>query len=189
ISRHHWMYFGCQCSSARCSRLLPDRLTLFGIFSAEIIWYPLLLNPHRRTRGNTDSGPLPIELRPSLLSVHLERPLLADCVRTLEDPVLPRSQPSENFRLHRLGPGEAQVRLEPGHRVWRKRRARLDREPHLVVPLNLVRRERHEAVLFGIPRIERRCVLENFTDLSSWPRNLVSNRVKPLLIVKGPAFI
>src|SRR2546422_9700272 len=31
------MYFGCQCSSARCSRLLSDRLTLLGIFSAEIM--------------------------------------------------------------------------------------------------------------------------------------------------------
>jgi hypothetical protein len=31
------MYFGCQCSSARSNRLLPDKFTLFGIFSAEII--------------------------------------------------------------------------------------------------------------------------------------------------------
>src|SRR5688572_30689396 len=31
------MYWGCQCSSARCRRLLLDRPTLFGIFSAEII--------------------------------------------------------------------------------------------------------------------------------------------------------
>src|SRR5437867_3074461 len=37
MSRHHWMYFGCQCSSARCSRLLLERLTLLGIFSAEIM--------------------------------------------------------------------------------------------------------------------------------------------------------
>jgi hypothetical protein len=34
---HHWMYLGCQCSSARCRRLLPERLTLLGIFSAEIM--------------------------------------------------------------------------------------------------------------------------------------------------------
>src|SRR5204863_7679108 len=31
------MYWGCQCSSARCKRLLPDKPTLLGIFSAEII--------------------------------------------------------------------------------------------------------------------------------------------------------
>src|SRR3954447_5798065 len=34
---HHWMYWGCQCSSARCSRLLLERPTLLGIFSAEIM--------------------------------------------------------------------------------------------------------------------------------------------------------
>src|SRR3981189_910651 len=42
MSFHHWMYFGCQCSSARCSRLLLERLTLFGIFSAEIMLIPSL---------------------------------------------------------------------------------------------------------------------------------------------------
>src|SRR5918994_1694147 len=37
MSRHHWIYCGCQCSSARCSRLLLESPTLLGIFSAEIM--------------------------------------------------------------------------------------------------------------------------------------------------------
>src|SRR5204863_6072951 len=55
------MYFGCQCSSARCSRLLLERLTLFGIFSAEIMAASLSKTMPRRQghkgnkghRGNT----------------------------------------------------------------------------------------------------------------------------------------
>src|ERR1051326_2479186 len=37
MSCHHWMYCGCQCSSARCRRLFRWRSTLLGIFSAEIM--------------------------------------------------------------------------------------------------------------------------------------------------------
>src|SRR6516162_6468093 len=132
MSFHHWMYFGCQCSSARWSRLLLERLTLFGIFSAEII---------------RASCPFPVELRPPLLSVHLERAFVTDGVWPLEDPVLPRGQAPEDLRLHRFGPRKAQVRLEAGHRVWRKCRTRLDREPDFVVPVDFVRRERDETRL------------------------------------------
>src|SRR5947208_7362007 len=168
MSRHHWMYFGCQCSSARCSRLLLERLTLFGIFSAEIMAASLSKTMPRRQghkgkkghRGNTVNAlvspvqasfcsglgvlcnlgvlgvvlrALPVELRPALLSVDFQRALLADGVRPLEDPVLPGREPSEDLRLHRLGPGEPQVRLEPGHRVGREGGALFDRQPHLVL--------------------------------------------------------
>src|ERR1043166_2016491 len=68
MSRHHWMYFGCQCSSARCNRLLLERLTLLGIFSAEIIALASL---------SKDSAlrlrPFPVELWSPLLSVDLQR--------------------------------------------------------------------------------------------------------------------
>ena len=40
--------------------------------------------------------------------------------RALEDPVLPGGQPAEDLRLHRLGAGEAQVRLHAGERVGRQ---------------------------------------------------------------------
>src|SRR4051794_14825374 len=132
MSRHHWMYFGCQCSSARCRRLLLERLTLLGIFSAEIIEANSPPQRTRRTRRpNPDrsessqdcssvssvssvvhiSGSFPVELRPPLLPVHLQRALLADGIRTLEDPVLPGGEAAEDLRLERFGPGESQVRL------------------------------------------------------------------------------
>src|SRR3979411_1770313 len=101
MSFHHWMYFGCQCSSARCSRLLLERSTLFGIFSAEIM-RPRSQGHKGHTRppfvsfvsARAFSCARPIELRPPLLPVDLQRALLADGVRPLEDPVLPRGQPS-----------------------------------------------------------------------------------------------
>src|SRR5438067_1309514 len=103
MSRHHWMYFGCQCSSARCSRLLSDRLTLLGIDSAEIINASL----------HDSLGALPVEFGSSLLPVYLQRAFLAHGIRPLEDPVLPRRQAAEDFRLHRLRPGETEIRFEP----------------------------------------------------------------------------
>src|ERR687887_1728100 len=121
MSRHHWMYFGCQCSSARCRRLLLERFTLFGIFSAEIISSTLQHGGSSRA-----SRSLPIELGPPLLSVDFQRAFFADGVRPLENPVLPRSETAEDFRFHRLGAGEAEVGLESGHRVRRERRARFD---------------------------------------------------------------
>src|SRR4051812_43965768 len=121
------MYFGCQCSSARCSRLLLDRLTLLGILSAEIMLRPL-----------------PVEFRAALLAVDLQRALVADRVRPLEDPVLPGGQPAENLSLHRLGAGEAEICFEAGHRVGRECRPGLDRDTHFVVPVDLVWREGDE---------------------------------------------
>src|SRR5262249_22328983 len=139
MSRHHWMYFGCQCSSARCRRLLLARLTLLGIFSAEIMGTSpsraqrstaaARATPRVRTRR---SRALPIEFRTPLLSVHLQRAFVADRVRALEDPVLPRRQPAEDLRLHRLRSREAEVGLETGHRVRRERGAGFDGEPDLV---------------------------------------------------------
>src|SRR6516164_1310416 len=117
MSRHHWMYLGCQCSSARSSRLLLDRLTLFGIFSAEIMIECSL-------------RPFPIELGPTLLSVRLKRAFRAHRVGALKNPVLPGREPSEDFGFHRFGTGEAQIRLEAGHRIGREGCARLDGHPN-----------------------------------------------------------
>src|SRR5688500_5944393 len=106
MSFHHWMYGGCQCSSARCSRLCLDRPTLFGIFSAEIM-------------GNLRSAK--VEFRSRLRAVRGERALLADRVRTLEDPVLPCREAPEDLRLHRLGTWESEIGLHAGERVGRER--------------------------------------------------------------------
>src|SRR5258707_10844423 len=108
---------------------------------------------------------LPIELRPSLLSVHFERALLADRVWPLKDPVLPRREPPEDLRLHRLRAGEAKVGFETRHCVWRKRRARLDRLAHLVVPVDFVRCERDEPGLLGLRGVERTRVRKDLRDL------------------------
>src|SRR6185436_9216496 len=96
------------------------------------------------------SRPVPVELRPTLSTVCTERAVLADRVRTLKDPVLPGAQAAEDLRLHRLRTGKTQVRLETGQRVGRQCRARFDRLPHFVIPIHLVRSERHES---GFSRI------------------------------------
>jgi hypothetical protein len=54
--------------------------------------------------------------------------------------------------------GKAQIGLEPGHRVGRERRPRFDGDPHLVVPVDLVGRERHQSEFFGLAGIERTLV-------------------------------
>src|ERR1700749_2280212 len=101
MSRHHWMYFGCQCSSARCSRLLLDRPTLFGIRSAEIMETPSLqrsaVRPRAPYRATGAGWPVTlrsveVEFGPRLRSVSGERALLAHRVRTDENPVLPGGQ-------------------------------------------------------------------------------------------------
>src|SRR3954467_15353996 len=125
MSFHHWMYFGCQCSSARCKRLLLESPTLFGIRSAEIMACSAAVSVWvlSSVAKNWWLRPVEIELRPRLRSVGRQRALGADGVGPDEDPVLPRGQPAEDLRLHRLGSGEAQVRLHPGERVGRQRRA------------------------------------------------------------------
>ena len=85
-------------------------------------------------------------------AVAAQRAVLADGVGTLEDPVLPRGQPGEDFRLHRLRPAEAQVRLHAGERVGREARALLQEHADFVVPVDVVGRERDEPELLAPPR-------------------------------------
>src|SRR2546430_3247945 len=84
------------------------------------------------------SHPLPIERRLLSFSIDLQSALLAHRVGTLEDPVLPRGEPPEDARLHRLAPAEAQVRFQAGERVGRHRGALLDRDADLVGPVDVV---------------------------------------------------
>src|SRR4030095_1883243 len=69
------------------------------------------------------SDPLEVEARLLAGAVDLERTLLADRVRALEDPVLPRRQPTEDAR----------------------RGALLDRDAALFVPVDVVGRGGDEA--------------------------------------------
>src|SRR6185436_11152041 len=99
----------CQCSSARCSRLSLCRSTLLGMRSAEIMMRPVFRlvsfgsRPGPKTKDErpetTTSTSLPIELGSSLASVRFQRTPLAHRVRSLEDPVLPRSEATEDLRL------------------------------------------------------------------------------------------
>ena len=112
-------------------------------------------------------------------------------VGPLEDPVLPGGQPAEDLGLHGLGPGEAEVGLHAREGVRREAGALLEREPHLVVPVDLVRRERSP----GRPRrplaasrslpIRARAAVEG---LVVRPRTAVASRLRPLAIGNQPSF-
>src|SRR5687768_4862244 len=108
ISFHQERKFGCQASSARWSRLSLERSTLFGIF-VSLTTVDIALS----------SGPVPVEFGTLRLAVERERAALADRVRSLEDPVLPRRQAREDLRFHRLWSGEAERGLHAGHGVRR----------------------------------------------------------------------
>src|SRR5215831_19436932 len=87
-----------------------------------------------------------LEVEASLLAgaVDLERTLLADRVRALEDPVLPRRQATEHTRREVLAGAETQVRFEARERVGRHRGAFLDRDAHFVVPVDVIGRRGDE---------------------------------------------
>src|SRR5688572_33158860 len=65
--------------------------------------------------------PLEIEMRTPFAAVSHQRALLADGVRTLKNPVLPRGKTTEDFRLQCLGAGGAQVRFHSRQRIGRAR--------------------------------------------------------------------
>src|SRR6266481_5127490 len=96
-----------------------------------------------------------IELRLLAGAVTAQRAVLADRVGALEDPVLPRRQPREDFRFHGLGADEAQIRFHAGEAVGRERGALLEEHPDFVVPVYIVEREGDEAEFLGLIGIER----------------------------------
>src|SRR6266849_7905103 len=77
-----------------------------------------------------------IECRLLAGAVTLERALLADRVRALEDPVLPGGEAGEDLRLHGLRPAEAQIGFEPGQSVGRETCALLQEQADLVLPVD-----------------------------------------------------
>src|ERR1700682_5003979 len=110
------------------------------------------------------SDPPCVKLGPMTRTVTAEGALFTRGVRTLEDPVLPRGEPSEDLGLDRLRAREAQARLPARRRVARAAHAPLDREAHLIVPVDLVEHRGHESQLVGLLRFEtdpddgRQCV-------------------------------
>jgi len=110
------MYFGCQCSSARCSRLLLGEVDVVRI-SAEIMSLRL-----RRFQSN--SG---LPCSPYTLSA----PFSPTAFGRWKDPVLPLSRP-KIFVSIVSGPASAGG-FEAGHRVGRERARCFDRLSHFVV--------------------------------------------------------
>src|ERR1039457_7573488 len=94
-------------------------------------------------------NPAGVEYRLLAGAVALARPFLADRVGALENPVLPRAQPGEDFRFHGLRSGKAQIGFEPGQAVGRKARALFEEDAHLVVPVDVVEREGDEKEPLG----------------------------------------
>src|SRR5688572_1519715 len=70
-----------------------------------------------RSRRRFASNPLRVEHRPLAGAVTFQRALLADRIRTLEDPVLPGGEARKDFRFHRLRSAEAQIGFETGEPV------------------------------------------------------------------------
>ena len=88
-------------------------------------------------------------------AVELQRALLADRVRPLEDPVLPGGQTAENLGFHRLRAGEAQIGLHAGHGVGREAGALLQHHAHLVVPVEVLVSHGDQAELGGLFAVDR----------------------------------
>src|SRR5438105_4853258 len=99
----------------RLPRIAPSafgiRHSAFGIWHLAFgIWH-LAFGIWHLAFGIWHLCPVVVEFRARLRAVGGQRPLLADGVRTNEDPVLPRREAAEDLGLHRLRPGEAQVRF------------------------------------------------------------------------------
>src|SRR2546430_8772377 len=101
---------------------------------ALVICYPLFASPF--------SPPARVERRLLAGAVALERALFADGVGALENPVLPRGEASEDFRFHGLGAAEAQIGFEPRQAVGGKACALLQKHADLVLPVDVVERDR-----------------------------------------------
>src|SRR5436190_1304716 len=124
-SRHHCRNAGCHFSSAISRRLLSRRPTLFGILAS-------------RSTVLIGSRPSPVEPGALGRAIAGQRALVAGGVGPREDPVLPRAEPAEDLAVAVLAAAKAQRRLHAGQRVGRQRRALLERDARLVVPVDRI---------------------------------------------------
>ena len=117
-----------------------------------------------------------------------QRALGPDRVRALEDPVLPGRQAGEDLGLHGLRSDEAEVRLHAGQRVGREAVALLEQQSYLVVPVEVVGRERDELGLDRLGGVEvvadpARAPVERIVR----PQKRVASRDRPLAIGYQPS--
>src|SRR4051794_8517924 len=82
------------------------------------------------------SRPLRIETRPLAGAVTFQLAVLAERVRPLEDPVLPRAESAEDFRFHSLRPGEAQTGFQPGQRIGPESVALSEPQSDILFPID-----------------------------------------------------
>src|SRR5260370_20600464 len=68
--------------------------------------------------------------------------------------MLPGRKSAEDLRIHRFGARETDVLLEARERIGRKARALFDRHADLVVPVDVVRRERDQPFFDRLARFE-----------------------------------
>src|ERR1700722_20991652 len=95
--------------------------------------------------GLPPSNSLPIKFHGSARSVNFQSTICSYGIRTNKNPVLPRRQSSEYARLKSLVDPESQIRLKPGQRIERKRRARFKGLANFIFPIKIVRRGRNQA--------------------------------------------
>src|SRR5689334_17184337 len=88
-------------------------------------------------------------------TVTLERALFPDRVWPLEYPVLPCGQSGKNLGFHGFRAGKAEVGLHSGERVRREARPLLQKQPDLVIPIDVVERESDEPKLLRLLGIDR----------------------------------
>src|SRR6201996_122790 len=111
-------------------------------------------NPYSPFATPYSLHPCHIEFRLLAASITAQRALLADRVRALKNPVLPRGQARKDFGLHRLRTDEAQIGFHAGEAVRREAGALLHEDADLVVPVDVVEREGDEAEFLGLLSVE-----------------------------------
>src|SRR5882724_11258070 len=92
-----------------------------------------------------DLNSFPVEFGFAAGSEDFQCAVFADGIGAIENPVLPGGQASEDARFHGLGAGEAEVGFHAGQRIGRQVGAFLDRDAHFLIPVDVVRGERHQA--------------------------------------------
>src|SRR5436190_12826899 len=103
----------------------------------------------------TPSNSVRIEVRLHASAVAFQRAFGAGGVGALEDPVLPGGEAAEDLRLHRLGAGKAQVGLHAGETVGGEGSALLQKDAHLVLPIDVIERRGDEAEALAVLGFER----------------------------------
>src|SRR2546423_10859897 len=80
----------------------------------------------------------PVECHRRAGSIDLERSVRSDGIRSDENPVLPGREAPEDSRFQCFVRAEAQIGLQTGERVGRKRGARFDGLAQFVFPIKIV---------------------------------------------------